>query len=70
MPPDGPAVEGVYVGGAIRRYESQYFRQENCHSASLDCGRQGGHGVLFAVWVQIFESAGVVAVQSLLITEK
>ena len=28
MKPNGTAVEGVNVGGAVRRYESRYFSQK------------------------------------------
>jgi len=38
---NGPAVEGVNVGGAVRRYESRYFSQKIVPAASH-------HGAVFA----------------------
>jgi hypothetical protein len=38
---NGPAVEGVNVGGAVRRYESRYFSRKVVPV-------QGGYGAIFA----------------------
>jgi hypothetical protein len=41
---NGPAVEGVNVGGAIRRLESRYFSHKFVPAASH-------HGAIFAIMV-------------------
>ncbi len=53
---NGPAVEGVNVGGAVRRYESRYFSRKTVTE-------QGGYGALFAVRVHILLSITRVAIQ-------
>jgi hypothetical protein len=45
MPHNGPAVEGVNVGGAVRRYESWYFSRIRQLAESR---RASHHGAIFA----------------------
>ena len=56
--PNGPAIKGGCVTRRSIRAGSWYFRQKYVPV-------QGGYGVLFAIPVQILESAGVIAVQVL-----
>jgi hypothetical protein len=67
MTPNGPAVEGITVGGAVHRYESRYFSQKAVMvQACPPAGREGAARFL-PVQVQSWLSITSVAVQSWLL---